>query len=325
MTAQEHIIKKLDELNSSVSLSSPSKEELPEAIFKFVTSKKFRKYSATPELLKEIKKTIQLNIDNNEPISFVYPHGVYKLWRLDEAPEADWAELFTFMYYTQWLKGICEIYEPGVWFDFYADDLLIPKINNISIEDVRAYQTSYQKILDFLKPFQPKNFKMTITTVGDQFPSQEEFYKQLDEDIQRLSHELPGGLPQLDEKRIATIELNSHPTDEQKTDPQWREKIALIHDAYLAYTKKNTGYHSSPHKIKVFTTPLTSKSYIAVGTTKASIAKFWVGAGALRPAKDSYRQVILTPTQLANIDYDWQNMSLEGLTSKNFSKIRVLK
>ncbi len=325
MTAQEYINQKLKELHLLSGLTKPSKDRLPETIFKIITSKKFRKYSATPDLLIAIKDAIQINISKNEPIKFVYPHGIYKLWRLEESPEADWAELFTFMYYTAWLKKICEVYEPGVWFDFYADDLLVPKINNIPLEDVRAYQLSYQKTLDFLESYQPKNFKMTITTVGSQFESEEAFYTRLEKDTLKLAKTLPDGLPKLDDKRIATIELNSHASDKQKEDPEWREKVALIHDAYLAYTKPETNYHFQPEKIRVFAAQLSSKNYLAVGTTKDSIAKFWVGVGALKPTVDSYRQVILTPSQLAKSIFDWQNIDIDKLEGKNFKKIRILR
>jgi hypothetical protein len=325
MTAEAYLTTKLKELARPRGLSKPTREELADVIFGFITTKKFRKYSATPELLNEIKEAVRLNIENQEPISFVYPHGVYKLWRLEEAPEADWAELFAFMHYTSWLKAICEIYEPGVWFDFYADDLLVPRINNVPLDDVKVYQSSYQKVLDFLDSYRPSNFKMTITTVGDQFESEDAFYKKLEVDTERLAQELPGGLPELDAKRIATIELNSHATDAQKQDPLWREKIALVHDAYLKYTKSETNYHFNPHKIRVFTSQLTSKAYIAVGTTKDSIAKFWVGVGALNPTDDSYRQIILTPSQLVGADYTWEDIHLDGLVGKNFSKIRILK
>lgn len=324
MTAQAYITQKLSELRTPSGLSQPTSDTLAETIFRIVTSKKFRKYSATPELLQDITEAIRVNVAANEPIKFVYPHGVYKLWRLDEAPEADWAELFAFMHYTAWLKQICEIYEPGVWFDFYADDLLVPKINNISLEDVRAYQASYQKVLDFLKPYQPDNFKMTITTVGGQFESETAFDRQLEKDITRLAETLPGGLPQLDEKRVVTIELNARPTEEQKQDPQWREKIALIHDAYLAYTKPETNYHFRPEKIRVFTSQLSSKKYLAVGTTKASIAKFWVGVGALQPNGDTYKQIILTPGQLSKASFEWQDIDIANLKGRNFSRIRIL-
>jgi hypothetical protein len=324
MTAQEYILQKLEELKPTKSRSQTNSNELADIVFAYVTTKKFRKYAASPELLEEIRETIRLNISHNEPISFVYPHGMYKLWRLEESPEADWAELFAFMHYISWLKPICEVYEPGVWFDFYADDLLVPVINNIPLEDIRRYETSYRSILDYLKQYIPLNFKITLTGVGSKFESNNAFYEKLEYDSSRLANELPGGLPELDAKRVATIELNANPSTEQKEDPLWREKIALIHDAYLKYTKAETKYHFHAHKIRVFTAQLPSRSYLAVGTTKDSIAKFWVGVGALRPANESYRQVILTPKQLATAEYTWEPVNIPGLPGKNFQRVRVL-
>jgi hypothetical protein len=324
MTAQEYILQKLGGLKPTNSQNQIESGELVDIVFAAVTTKKFRKYAASPELLAEIRETIRLNIIHNEPISFVYPHGMYKLWRLEESPEADWAELFAFMHYISWLRPICEVYRPGVWFDFYADDLIVPIINNIPLDDVRRYETSYRGILDYLTQYMPSNFKMTLTSVGSKFESNDAFYKKLEIDTSRLAAELPGGLPELDAKRVATIELNANPTMGQKDDVLWREKIALIHDAYLKYTKAETNYHFHPHKIRVFTAQLPSRSYLAVGTTKDSVAKFWVGVGALRPAEESYRQVILTPKQLEAAEFSWEQVDIAGLPGTNFHRVRVL-
>ena len=79
-----------------------------------------------------------------------------------------------------------------------------------------------------------------------------------------------------------------------------------------------------PGKIRVFTQPFSNGTCIAVGTTKDSIAKFWAGVGALEPRDDGFRQLVLSPSQLAAATYDWQNVQLDGPAGKNFGKIRVL-
>lgn len=325
MTTQEYIQSKLDDLCKPLGLRKPADDEqLAEAIFKIIMSKKFRKYSANLELIEHTKNAIRLSIKKREPINFTFFHGAYKLWRLDESPEVDWAELFALMYYTSWLKGICEIYEPGVWFDFFVDDLIVPKIDNIDLSDIKAYRESYQKLIDFLKQYQPVNFKMTITGVGEQFESPEAFERKLQEDIKRHAATLSGGLPMLSESQIAMIELNAKVTSEQKKDPKWREKIALMHDAYISITKRETGYHFMPNKIKVFTKPLPSGTVLAVGTTKDSVAKFWAGVGALKPRDGSYRQVVLSPKQLKVAKFEWEDVNMSGLNGKNFRKVRLL-
>ena len=132
------------------------KEGLETFIFKKITNKKFRKYSATPQLIEHIKNAIKLNVEKNQPINVTFMHGLYKLWRLEESPEADWAELFAYLYYINWLKPICAVYKPGVWFDSFVDDLIVPKINNVPVSDVQRYRKSCQTILDFLKQYVDK-------------------------------------------------------------------------------------------------------------------------------------------------------------------------
>jgi len=324
MTAQEYLEAKLEELKQPVTIDVPEdKEQLANSIFKLLMSKKFRKYAATPELQEHMLSAIKLNIENNEPINLTFLHGAYKLWRLEESPEADWAELFSLMYYSNWVKPICAIYKPGVWFDFFVDDLIIPILDNVDPEGIAKYTASYQNVMNFLKPYQPSNLKMTITPVGSRFSSTEAFNESLRLNIEKTKSSLENGLPVLTDADKAMIELNTKTSEEQKQDAQWREKVLLTHNAYML-TKAEPGYHNQPTKIKVFTQPLPTGMVIAVGSSKDSIAKFWVGVGALRPRDGSFRQLILSPNQLTEAKYTWEDIQLAGLEAKNFGQIRIL-
>lgn len=325
MTAQDYIELKLDELKRPTDFKRPkNNDELVSAIYRSLMSKKFRKYAANEDLQKSIRNAIRINVEKNEPINITFLHGAYKLWRLDEAPEADWAELFSLIYYTNWVKLICEIYEPGVWFDFFVDDYIINRLNNIPMSDVQAYIDSYQSIINFLKAYQPTNLKMTITTVGGQFSSEEAFNTSLEANLEKLIIETPGGLPELNEAQRAMVELNTKTTPEQLKDHKWREKVYRLHNAYMV-TKAEPGYHKGrPEKIMAFTQPLPSGNTISVGTTKSSIMKFWIGVGALQPRDNSYCPTILSPAQLQKTDYNFEAVQLNGLNGKNFKRIRVL-
>lgn len=325
MTAQEYIQAKLNDLKQPLDIEKSQNEDLVETIYKLVMSKKFRKYSCNDELQKQIRTAIELSVSKRETINFTFLHGAYKLWRLEESPETDWAELFSAMYYTNWLKGICQIYEPGVWFDFFVDDQILPLLHTATIEESQAYRQSFQKVLDFLKPYQPSNFKMTINSVSEQVGTPEQFKAKLKSDVEKYAKTLPGGLPELSEERIAMIDLNVKTDDELTSDPEWRKKNALIHDAYISLTKRETNYHWKPNKIKVFSQPLPSGTVIAVGTTKDSVAKFWTGVGVLKPRDDEYRQIILSPNQLNGAEFNKKQVSIDGLDGKNFHEIRVLK
>jgi hypothetical protein len=325
MTAQDYIQTKLEELKKPLGLPRlAGNEELVDAIFRALMSKKFRKYSANDELKKQVRNAIRLNVENNEPINVTFLHGAYKLWRLEETPDADWAELFSLMFYSSWVKPICEIYEPGVWFDFFVDDYIITRLDNIPKEDVQSYIDSYQTLINFLKSYQPNNLKMTITTVGGQFASEEAFDKSLYSNLEKLTKETPGGLPVLNDAQVAMVELNTKPADEQLKDPMWREKVYHLHNAYMA-TKAEPGYHKGrPEKIMAFTQPLPLGTTISVGTTKSSIMKFWIGVGVLQQIQDGFKQIILSPSQLEKTSFDWQDVNI-GIEGKNFKAIRVIK
>lgn len=322
MTAQNYIQTKLNDLRLPLGLSKINDDtEIVDAIFKALTSKKFRKYHLSPENADVIRSSIALNVAKKEPIKATLVFGGYKLWRLAETPEADWAELFSLMYYTKWVKPICEIYEPGIWFDFFSDDVIVPKINNVSPDDTKAYQKSFQELLKFIKLYQPKNLNMTLHRVGDQYKNAEEFEADLRAQMKAVASKLEGGLPVLDDIAKATLELNVRQLDGQAKDPKWREKVQLMHDSYMQI-KGRRPYYRVPDKFSIMTTPL--NGMLSVGTTKDSIMKFWVGAGVLKPKDGSYRQGILSPNQLKDTNLEFQPVTIEGLKGKNFSRIRVL-
>jgi len=325
MTPQDYIHSELNRLKVPTDvpqLKAPG--ELTDAILKLLTTKKFRKYALGEEYAQYIKDSVSACVAANEPIKIVFFGGCYKLWRLEEAPEADWAELFAYMYFTRWLKPICAIYKPGVWFDFLLDDYIVPRLNNISEEDVQACHASRDMVLGFMKPYQPSNLNMTHTSEGSLFVSRQEYEKSLEEAIKQLAGSLPGGLPELSKAGAASVELNTKATPEQLADPKWREKVELLHSAYYL-ARNNTGYYApGTHKIIAFTQPFAPGKPLAVGSTKDTVAKYWVGVGVLKPKDGGFRQVVLSPSQLENSIYDWKDAKLAGLTGKNFSKIRIL-
>lgn len=316
MNAEQYIESELEKLKQPLGLQP--EEDVEAQIVRFLLSKKFRKYSANEALIQHIKDSVHECVSKNQPINLTFLHGAYKLWRLEESPEADFAELFALMYYTKYVKPICEIYEPGVWFDFFVDDWIVERLDNIKPEEIAAYIESYQGVIDFLKPYQPSNFKMTITPVSSCFSSRLEFDNKIEEKLSLLP------LPELPDSVRRMVELNVRLDDSQASDPEWREKTWRLHNAYLA-VKGETGYHKNRlDKILVFNQPLPSGTSISLGTTKSSIAKFWVGAGALEPSGDSYKMIILSPSQIKTANFEWQNIDID-LPGKNFNKIRIIE
>jgi hypothetical protein len=317
VTPQQYIQGKLEELRDFHPRTIP-KEHLADEIFRLLMSKKFRKWSAGPDLVAQMKSAIAINIEKKQPVNLTFPHGAYKLWRLEETPLPDWAELFTAMYYTAWTKSVCEIYAPGVWFDYFVDDLILPIIDNIPVPETESYLTEYRKVLDFLRSYQPINFRMTVTRFESEYGSRQKFEKELQARVDKLA----ATNPVFTEKDLQTVQLNARPTAEQLLDPRWKEKIRLVHDAYI-FLKRDLNYYYQPEKIPVFCQPLPSGKFIAVGTTKTSAAKFWVGVGALKKTEGGYIEYILTPTQMEKVHFTKAPVSIKGLSGKNFRSINV--
>ncbi len=321
-TPKEYILSQLRGL--SVEVASPTfqnQTSLVDFLYKSVLSKKFRKYSVTPEYQNYIRSSIELNVKNNQPIKITIVFGGYKLWRFKESPEPDWAELFSMIYYAEWLKPITDAYAPGVWFDFYSDDAIVKYIDNIPREDTERYREVFREILDFMKLYLPGNMKFTLNRVGDQYASEEEFLSDVEDRKKKILEQNGGKLPLLSREQRETLDLNVRLNPGQENDPEWREKVQLMHDAYMQVGKRRP-YYRVPDKIVAITKRLDNT--IAVGTTKTSIAKFWAGVGALKKRDNGFIETILTPNQLALATVAWEPLALDGLNGKNFKEIRII-
>ena len=322
MEPKDYVLGRLSKLKEAnmPARSFGTQEELVKFIYQALMSKKFRKYSVAPEYQQHIRSAIELNVRNNEPIKIALPFGGYKLWRLDEAPEVDWAELFSVIYYAYWLKPIFDNYKPGIWFDFYSDDIIVRTTNNIPREDTDRYCETFDKLLGFLRSYLPANARFTLNRVGEQYSSYEDFESELHKRMDELLKSNGGKFPTWSAKMATTFDLNVKPKADGNQDPEWREKTQLVYDAYHMVSKRRP-YCRAPDKIVAF--PSTLNNTIVVGSTKNSIVKFWVGVGVLKEAGGSFAESVLSPSQLASASFGWAPTSIEGLDGKNFRRVRI--
>lgn len=318
MNFEEYLLKELSSLNLQVNENIDT-DNVADLIFKLLMSKKFRKYAVEPSYQEYILNSIKDSVKNNQPIELTFPFGAYKLWRLEESPEVDWAELFCLMYFAKWLKPITDIYEPGVWFDFYSDDVIIEKLNNIPKSDTEAYIQSFKDHIKFIEKYIPHNLKFTLNRVAEQYDDLQEFEQEFEQIKQSIKDEVY--CTPLTTKQIAMIDLNVKLRDGQGDDVNWREKVNLIHEAYSRTSKKRP-YYRNGHKILTFTQPI--KDSIAVGTTKRSIAKFWTGVGVVQKEGDDYLPYIYSPKQLEVNKFTIEKVKIDGLSGKNFSSVKVV-
>lgn len=319
MKPSEYIQSRLDDLKK-IEVVDVSKDKLVETIVNKILSKKFRKYAVDEAFREHVNKVVSNSVKKNEPITMVWVFGGYKLWRIPTAPEADWGELFSMIYFARYAKTIAEVYKPGIVFDFYSDDVIVSRMDNIPQKDVDAYQESFRKLLGFVSNYLPDNVKFTYNRVADQY-GPGEFEKELEKNIEKLKSELPGGLPQMNEVKDALVELNVKLKPGQDEDPDWKAKVMLVHDAYSISSKRRP-YYRSDEKLMVVNTALPCT--IAIGTTKASVAKFWCGMGVLEKRGEKYLEKILSPSQLEKAKLVREEVSIEGLEGENFQEIKIV-
>ena len=295
---------------------------LEDAIFAKVMSKKFRKLKANERSISITKKAISWAVKNNKPVTVSFLFGGNKLWRLDEAPEIDWAELFSLIYFLRWMKSIASVYAPGARLDYYGQSLNVHVMNNLTQDETDSYNRTFRDMLEWIKPYIPERVTVTYRDYGEEFDNHADFIRELEVAKQETLEASGDKLPVLSKEQKAATELNVRLLSGQDKDPLWREKIELIHQSIEATDTFKRQYFSEPGLI--LACPTIYNGWIAVGSTKRSYAKFWVGVGALQKADDSFHELVLTPKQLETLKFDWEDVKLEGLKDKNFSKIRIL-
>jgi hypothetical protein len=230
------------------------------------------------------------------------------------------------MYYLRWLQPVYEMYPPGIRFLFRFDEVVIEKLNNITESETQAYRKSFDNLLAFIRPLIPPNMQLETFFERSRYENYEAFEKELAVEIEALRAERAKNPSPLSSRTVAMIELNVRLKPGQADDPEWREKVDLAHIAY--YALQNNKVHPVKHYehegIIAFPTVFEASNLIAVGTTKTSITKFWVGVGALKQKDGSYIETILSPSQLEKTKFSWEPVSIEGLEGKNFKQIRVI-
>ena len=322
MNPRDYIIEKLEKLRESVAFETVPNDKLEDVIYAKVMSKKFRKVKADDQAVAVTKKAIHWSVENNKPVKVNVIFGGNKLWRLDEAPEIDWAELFNVMYLLQWMKTIASVYEHGACLEYYSEDVVLENMNNIPKAETDRYSETFQSMLQWLEPNLPDGVSTNYRRYGDEYNDESEYLAELEIAKARTLNDNHGKLPLLNDAQKLATEMNVRLLPGQADDPLWREKAELIHQS-IEHTATIERYISDPTMIP--SCPLKYDGLIVTGSTKKSYAKFWVGVGALERKGKEYSEIVLTPKQIETATFDWEETSIEGLRGKNFSQIRVLK
>ncbi len=322
MTAQEYILSTVEALVRPIPYEHVVPEKLEDAIYARVMSKKFRKLKPGDECIELTKRAIRLCVQEGRPITIFEMFGGNKLWRFEEAPEIDWAELFSMTYFVEWMRYIAAVYEPGVEFVYFSQDVSVERLNNVPRTETDKYSESFMNLLQWIQPHLPAGTTLKYQRHYDLFDDPNEYVHEIEEAKAKLLSQSDGKLPEMTEAQKVATELNVRLLPGQDNDPLWRERVELEHQAIF---KTKTIQVPMQNPYKIWTCPTYYADSVVTGSTKRSLAKFWAGVGALQLKGDSYNELVLTPKQLEAATFKWEEVKLEGLTGKNFSQVRVLK
>jgi hypothetical protein len=228
------------------------------------------------------------------------------------------------IYFAKWLKSVCSVYEKGVEFTFWSDEVVISMMNNIPQKDLDTYKKSFFGLLDFMQTWIPNNLKFSLFEERSQYEDQKSFENGLGVEMEKLSRARAASQFTLSKSAIKSIEMNVRTTPEQIQDPLWHEKVDLMHYAYynLQEQQNKTRPTYSKANITAFTI-FFEPNVIPIGSTKTSIVRFWVGVGVLRKKESGFIEDILSVSQLEKAKFSWENIQIDGLSGKNFFKIRI--
>lgn len=322
MTAQEYIMSTVEALAKPIVMQDIGNQSLEDAVYAKVMSKKFRKLKPGDSCVKLTKKAIELSVQENKPIVIFEMFGGNKLWRFNEAPEIDWAELFSLTYFVQWMRLVASVYEPGVEFIYFSQDISVESMNNVPRSETNKYSQTFCELIEWIEPYIPPNIKITYQRHYDLFKNPDDYYQELEEAKVLVLKENKDQLPKMTDAMKAATELNVKLKPGQDKDPLWREKVELEHQAIFR-TKTIQGPSDNPYKI--WTCPTYYSDSVVTGSTKHSLAKFWAAVGVLEKSDIGFNELVLTPNQLNAATFDWISVDIKGLKGENFSRIRVLK
>src|SRR5687767_1656331 len=205
MTAQEYILSTLQELAQPIQMEGIGNTPLEDAIYAKVMSKKFRKLKADDETVSMVKGAIELAIKEKKPVVISVVFGGNKLWRLDEAPEIDWAEVFSAVYFLRWMKSIASVYEYGAVLEYYSEDVVVEALNNVPRAQTDRHSETFISMLEWLKQYIPKGVSVNYRRYGEDYDDLRDFDVELKAAIEKVSKELGGKLPEMtDAQKVAT-------------------------------------------------------------------------------------------------------------------------
>ncbi len=302
-----------------------------EFVLRRLMSKKFRKWKVGPEYAAELKASVDYAVNKQQPINTTWFFGGYKLHHFPSSPEVDWAEFFNICYLLNYISSIAELYKPGVIMTYWAaHPSIMKRQSNIPESSCLVYHYSFNRLLSGFIKYLPDNIKLELRCFSELYPVEKKYSEELEPLIEKIKKEYNDWPAERKNKKEATSKLNIQWRGAENwaalSAEEKREKIKMgpiVHDGYCRLSGVNKAIRGLG-KVDLTATPLPKYNSITIGTTSASVTKFWTGFGVLEKTADSYVDRILSPRQFDSLrDKKHEVVKCDLIPLKNFNEICV--
>lgn len=262
-------------------------------------SKKYRKWKLDEECNSLVEKEIATSISESRPIKVFFAQGCYKLWRVESAPNPNWAEFFNLAYVIAYLSPVVALYKPGVELTYYFLTVLPQTHNNLSQTEVDSYKRGFVTLLNIFKEYLPINFKINVVTELDS-RTRAQYEEELHHAMVYAEERFYSWnqAKQTDYIRRAWLNIKWDGVESWSTFSE-EQKLRLVKRAVL-YEYAATQDILAKDKIGrgVILSTLPKEDSIGIGSTYTSVAKHWVGVGVLESSESKdFHTRILSPSQ----------------------------
>ena len=265
---------------------------LKSLIYDKLTLSKYRSSTIPVELQQKTREKINYCVTSNLPIHITVPFGGYKKWQLPTAPHIDFSEVFNLLQLREYLAPIAAIYKNGVILEYFSDEIFVSVMNNIPQVDIDIYNNEFVILIDFLKPYFPKNFQCKFSKIRD-FISPEEIFKRFDE-IKKDLREKWKSLNHDEQQRRLSKARRNYKGD---ADEQTIFESNLTHDAFI-FGDWDAGIPWAFDKDMIAIGFRYTKTWgIPLMSSRSSATQFWVGTGAIKVINKECVPTIITYEQ----------------------------
>jgi len=203
--------------------------------------------------------------------------------------------------------------------------------DNLPTDEITAYVNSFQKLIDNFKKYLPKNFSISILRDADIYSRKEYFEKlEIGKTKAEKTYQTWDETKKQNYLRMAKLNIKWD-GKEDWTNLSAKEKqhklylAALYETAAASNLEKVAKTIKSPENVLIFTKA--TPDFIGIGSTKNSMAKYWVGFGVLEVnTKGQLKPRILTPSQYKKaLQMPHQRIKSNLFDEKNFKNILVFE